>query len=133
VEYLVVPESVNTAAATNPETGALDNIAQLMNTGVLTLIVGAKNYSQFPLWALPSAGGAYGTISVNNILIGGAAVDYGNGGLPHAKNVYSLTKPLFLAPQINFQVNLFWPAALTLTRNTNIRVVLDGDLIRPVQ
>jgi hypothetical protein len=127
------PESTATAAAGAAQTGAISNIALLCNTGFLSLIIGAKEYGQFPLWTLQSGGGAYGGLTVNNVLIAGGAADAGNNGFPDSRNILTLTKPLFIAPQINFQVNLTWPAALTLTRNTNITVALDGDLIRPVQ
>lgn len=127
------PESVATTAATNPQTGATDNIALLINTGVLTLTIGSKQYAQFPLWALPSGGGPFGFLSVNNILVGGAMADGATNGFPDSRNAYTLTKPLFVAPQINFNVVITWPAALTLTRNLTITVALDGDLSRPVQ
>lgn len=115
-------------AAVQP--GTLDDINQLINTGVLTLTIGNKLYSQLPLWMLPSGGGVTGT----NASGGAGSYDSATNGMPDARVVYSLTKPLFIAPQINFIVNITWPAAIVLAGgNTNITVVLDGDLVRPVQ
>lgn len=127
------PESIATAAAAAAQGGALDNIAQLLNTGVLTLQIGSKPYFQYPLWAIPAGGGVYGQLAVNDILVGGSLADYGNVGYPDSKNGLTLTKPVLIAPQINFFVDLFWPAAITLTRNVNITVLFDGDLTRQVQ
>lgn len=127
------PESIATAAAAAAQGGAFDNIAQLLISGVCTLQVGSKPYFQYPLWAIPAGGGAYGNLAVNDILVGGSLADYGNVGYPDSKNGLTLTKPVLIAPQINFFVDLFWPAALTLTRNVNITVLFDGDLTRQVQ
>jgi hypothetical protein len=128
------PESVNAVAAGNLQTGAFNNICQLTNTGVLSLTVGSKNYMQIPLYMIPTPGGPFGFMQVSNILIGGATASVGTNGWPHAKSFYTLTKPLLIAPQINFRVDCLWPAgAVTLTRNLNFTVILDGDLFRPVQ
>lgn len=127
------PESVATAAATNPQPGAVDNVALLQNTGWLEMSIGAKQYVQLPLWAVPAGAGPFGQIAVNNVLVAGGAVDAGSNGFPDVRNVYTLARPLFLEPQVNFQVSMFWPAAVTLTRNVTLCVALEGDLIRPVQ
>lgn len=126
-------ESVNAVGAGNAQTGAIDNIAQLINTGALTMTVGAKRYMEFPLWKMSAGGGVWSVFQVSNILIGGAYADHGQFGAAHARNIYTLSKPLFLEPQVNFRVDIFWAAALTLTRNTVITVALEGDLFRPVQ
>jgi hypothetical protein len=129
------PRSVARAASTNPNTGGIDNVAQLINTGVLSLNIGSKNYGKIPLWMLPAGGGAFGLIGVEGATADpGAAIDYGTNGIPDPRAVYSLSQPIFIAPQINWQVDLFWPAALTLAGGDHtISVVFDGDLIRPVQ
>jgi hypothetical protein len=126
-------ESVNAVAAGNVQTGAFNNVTQIVNTGVLTLTIGSKIYNQIPLWMIPTPGGAFGILQVSNILVGGATASAGTNGWPHAKSFYTLTKPLLIAPQINFRVNLFWPALAAITRATNISIILDGDLFRPVQ
>jgi hypothetical protein len=119
----------NAAAAI--QLGAIDDMNNLINTGTLSFTIGQKNYGQWPLWMLPSGGGA---VAIN----AGAAVanttQLANNGIQDPRSVYSLTKPILIAPQINFNIVLTWPAAVTLNSGTqNIVVVLDGDLIRPIQ
>lgn len=123
------------AAAGNVTTGAVDNIAQLLNTGTLTFTIGAKPYAQFPLWMIPAGGGAYPLASADgNTADPGQTIDFATNGIPSPDNALILSQPLFLAPQINFNVVLSWPAAITLAGgNTNLTVCLDGDLHRPVQ
>jgi hypothetical protein len=128
------PRSVDQAATANPQTGALDNVAQLGTNGVATLSIGQKVYGQWMLWQLPSGGGAWGAVAT----AGGEAVNVANdwavNGFPDARNLYTLSKPIFIAPQINFQVDLIWPAAITLAGgDTYIQFFLEGDIVRPVQ
>ena len=129
----MIPLHVLTAAATgNIQTGAIDDMHQLVEHGVLQFTIGQKNYGQWPLWVLPAGGGVVPFMQTGDIDV---VVQYGNNGLADARVVYTLTKPLFIAPQINFRVDLLWPAgALTLVAgNPNMWVGLDGDLVRPVQ
>lgn len=90
-------------------------------------------YGHYPSWMFPAGGGAHGGIAVRDILIAGGATDYGQLGTMHAHDVYTLAKPLFIEPQMSFQVTMTWAAAQTLTRNINLCVALEGDLIRAVQ
>jgi hypothetical protein len=126
------PRSVAVAAATNPNTGALDNLVQLTNQGVARLIVGSKEYGFVPLWMLCSGGGVTGQMSQ-----GGAAtglVDYATVGVPDARNVWSLTKPILVESQVNFKVELIWDAPLTLAGgNLDLTIALDGDMLRAIQ
>ena len=124
------PWDITTAATGNPQTGALDDQVQLLNSGTLILTIGAKNYGQWPLWMITAGGGA--------VAQGFTGVTLSTGGVtnghPDPRAVYSLAKPLFIAPQISFKVDIQWPAALTLTQDDIAHyVVLDGDLLRPVQ
>jgi hypothetical protein len=129
------PRSVARAASTNPTTGAIDNIAQLINTGVFTLMIGNKQYNQEPLWCLTAGGGAYGMLGLEGATADpGGAIDYAQNGIPDPRAVNSLAKPIFIAPQINFSAVVSWPAALTLAGgDTAVTILLDGDQLRPVQ
>lgn len=128
------PRSIARAASTNPNTGAVDNVAQLANTGVAQLTIGTKVYGQWTLHQLTSGGGAWGLLALEGATADpGGAIDYGQPGVPDPRAIYALSKPLFIAPQINFKIDITWPAALTLTGNTDIEFFLDGDIIRPVQ
>ena len=124
-------------AAGTRQTGAFDNIAQLTNDGVLTLTIGSKPYALFPLWMIPAGGGPYPMLGATGATADpGLHLDYANNGSPFAANALVLSQPLFIAPQINFSVNLSWPGAITLApnnTNTSLCVVMDGDILRPVQ
>ena len=137
VYFKIRPESTIQPSAPNPQTGALNNVIQLANNGVLQLQVGNKIYAEYPVWALCSGGGPYGVLAVVDIGSGSpivsGEVDFATLGSPDTRDVLTLPKPLFIAPGINFQATITWPAALTLTRNTDIQVALDGEMIRPVQ
>lgn len=127
------PESVNQVAAANIQPGAINNLAGMLNTGILQLTIGSKTYGPFPLWALAAGNGAFGQIQVSNVLIGGAYADGAGIGYPHVKNAYTLSVPLFIEPQMNFRVDLFWGAAFAIIRATNLTVAFEGDLFRAVQ
>ena len=129
------PESVNQVAPAGIQTGAINNAQMIGNTGVLKITHGAKEYGIYPLWMLSSGGGPYGQSLVNNILIAGGYADHGGLGLPHARNVFTLAKPMLIETSMNFLYNLSWPAGAlaTITRTVNICLCLEGDLIRPVQ
>ena len=126
------PRLVTAVAANNPQTGAFDNVAQLINTGVFTFSVGNKTYAIEPLWCLPAGGGAMGALSLGSDL--DIYVDYAQNGVSDPRAVNTLSKPLFIPPQMNFSAVAQWPAPLTLEGgNTDITFLLDGDLLRPVQ
>lgn len=128
------PRSIARAASTNPNTGALDNVAQLINGGVFTLTIGNKLFVQEPIWALTAGGGATGIIALEGATADpGGAIDYAQNGIADPRAVHTLLKPIFMQPQINFSGAMTWPAALTLTGNVDIQIVLEGDLLRPVQ
>lgn len=110
--------------------GSINDVSQLLNTGVLTLTVGQKNYGVWPLYALPAGGGAAGFLTN---AIATQQIQLGQNGNADPRSVYTLEHPLLIEPQISFAAQIQWPAALTLVANLNITVMLDGSLIRPVQ
>jgi len=128
------PKIVSTVAIVSGgsnQVGAIDNVAQLINTGVFTLTIGNKTYAMEPLWVLTAGGGAYGVLGFT-----GAAslADYAQNGVPDPRAVNTLSIPIFIPPQMNFTALVNWPAALTLAGgNTDLCFLLDGDLLRPVQ
>lgn len=125
------PRATVTSATANTQPGIFDDVVQLGNTGVFSLTIGQKLYGRYPMWRLPAGGGASGYSTSGDVDVN---TDYANNGIPDARNVFSLAQPIFLAPQINFKVELNWATALTLAfGNTPLQVLLDGDLIRPVQ
>lgn len=126
-----LPEATVAAATGATQTGAINDVAQLMNTGVAVLTIGNKQYAQWPLWTLMAGGGPHGIWQTGDIDV---VVQYAQFGPPDNRVPYILSKPQFIAPQINFNVQITWPAALTLALgDSNLCFGLDGDLIRPVQ
>jgi hypothetical protein len=112
------------------QAGAFDDVAQLINTGVFSLTIGNKVYNLEPLWCLTSGAGAFGVIATGST----SSQSYAQNGLPDPRAVNTLSKPLFIGPQINFTARIDWPATITTTNgNPSICILLDGDLLRPVQ
>lgn len=129
------PRVVTPLAAGGAMTGAVDNIAQLINTGVFTFTIGSKPYIGTPIWTLTAGGGASGMMALSaGPASTGTSIDYAQNGIADPAAVQSLTKPLFIQPQMNFTAVARWPAALTLAGgNTDISFMLDGDLVRAIQ
>ncbi|MFA5430379.1 MAG: hypothetical protein WC329_04400 [Candidatus Omnitrophota bacterium] len=132
VKMLGDPFVTTAAADGNPQTGSVDDAALLLETGVLQFTIGQKNYGQWPLWMLPAGGGIKPFFQTGDIDV---VVQYANNGVEDPRAVYSLSVPVFIGPQMNFAIDLLWPAGpVTLDQgNINIWVGLDGDLLRPVQ
>ena len=121
------------AAAPTNFASMADDVTQLVTTGTCEITIGNKLYSQDPLWTLTAGGGPNIVWTQAGAEAANITATYAQNGIPDPRAVNTLSKPLFIAPQINFSARLFWPAALTLTANTDICVMIDGDLIRPVQ
>jgi hypothetical protein len=134
-KILQTARSTTRAATGNVQVGAFDNIAQILNTGFFRLIIGAKPYVELPIWMIPGGDGPCGGFAVDgDLATTGQLLDYATNGVPGVENTFTLTQPLFIAPLINFYVQAVWPAAITLAGGTtNVQVIFDGDLMRPVQ
>lgn len=120
------PTSITASAVggTVIETGLYDDVAQIMNTGVMQLTIGNKVYNMEPLWCVTAGGGAFGVLTTGS---------YAQNGVADPRAVNTLSKPIFIGPQINFTARIDWAAALTVAYSPNITLLLDGDLLRPVQ
>jgi hypothetical protein len=132
----VLPRSGARAAAGSPNvSGAVGDVVQLINTGVLSLVLLNKKYGQFPLWMLPSGGGVSGGIAAEGATADpGGVVDFATNGVPDARNAYVLQEPLFIPPVTEIGVTLSWPSPLTLAGgDTVLQVLFDGYMVRPVQ
>jgi hypothetical protein len=132
------PENTVYVAVTNLQGGAINNVSQLINTGLLKITHGSKEYGPYPLHAITAGAGPHGGITLGDIGAGApllaSMVDYGQNGRAHVKNVFTLAMPLLIETAMNFVYQLSWPAGpVTLTRNTTLCLCLEGDLIRQVQ
>lgn len=115
---------LNTSATTAP---LIDTIA-LIHTGALRLNIGSKSYAEWPLFMLSQGGGVYG-----QPYTAGASVTYGSNGVPDPRACYALARPLLLTSSLNFSAQIEWAAAVNITANVRVRVLLKGELGRPIQ
>lgn len=121
------------AAAPTNFASMADDVAQLCNTGVVELTIGNKIYVQDLLLLVTGGGGPAVTWTQAGAEAANITANYAQNGIADPRAVDTRSKPLFIAPQINFSARMFWPATLTLSANTDICLIMDGDLIRPVQ
>ncbi|MDO8753524.1 MAG: hypothetical protein Q7J80_06485, partial [Anaerolineales bacterium] len=104
------------------------------------LVLNSYNYLQvvdkisfrIPTWMVPAgagvAGAAAGTFTAEEV------VAIGQNGIASPKHVYVLLDPIWFEPQVSFQYRVTWSAAQTLTgSNQSVTVMLDGQVIRPIQ
>jgi hypothetical protein len=81
---------------------------------------------------LPAGGGIVSRMGI----VAASVLDSNNNGHPDPRAVYTLSKPLFIAPQINFRIDMIWPAGAETLVSISPKPIwcgIDGDLIRPVQ
>lgn len=115
---------LNTSATTAP----LSDVVAIINHGAIRLNIGSKSYSEWPLYLLSAGGGIYG-----NPYTAAASVTYGSNGVPDPRACYGLARPLLLTSNLNFSARIEWAAALNTAANVRIRVLLKGELGRPIQ
>lgn len=117
--------------------GLADDVAQIFNEGVLTFTVLNKNYGEWPIYMLPPGVGVNPGGNFVSTTAAFAAANYVNMpqvGQPDPRAVYSLSKPIAIPPQTNFNATIEWPVAInTLTGNIDLVVAFDGEIIRPQQ
>lgn len=133
VKVYLYPTAITAVATGTEQTGNLDDLCNLLYHGVLQLSILDKVYGQWPLWMLSAGGGPTG---VGTGSLAAAPIYMAENGIQDPRAVYSLSVPLFLAPQVTFKVDIFYSAAqaiVSLPATPLIGVFLDGDLIRPVQ
>ena len=112
---------------------ASNDISLLADNGWAEFEVGQKNFGVWPIAALPGGAGAWsdsagaGGEAANEFHVNAAH------GIPDIRAVYTLSLPLLIEPQMNFNFTLNWNAAQTLSADVDIMVMLDGELWRPVQ
>lgn len=115
---------LNTSATTTP----MVDVIALIHHGALRLNIGSKSYSEWPLFLLSAGGGTYG-----QAYTAGATVTRGNNGVADPRACYGLARPLLLTSSLNFSARIEWTPAQNITANVRVRVLLKGELGRPVQ
>lgn len=121
-------ETVDSGAA-----GALPSqvgdIALLLNTGRLTLNIGQKRYGPWRLWMLPAASSLVPMISQAGAEAANLTQAYGQVMGP----LWGMFPHLMISPLQNFSVQVQWPAAVNLSADIIMEVMLDGQTARAVQ
>jgi len=129
---------VRTRVTNTPEgiTGALDDVEQLVRSGggSLVLTIGSKPYGPWPLEALHALGGPTGGgWGLDNVAAGGtpSQTQWANNGLLG----YGLNQhgALLVPPKQRLNVEVRWPAALTLVADRPVYVALSGVKHREVR
>jgi hypothetical protein len=116
--------ATNVTATTTP----MVDVIALIHWGALRLSIGSKSYAEWPLFLLSAGGGTYG-----QAYTAGATVTRGNNGSPDPRACYGLARPLLLTSSLNFSCRIEWTPAQNITANVRVRVLLKGELGRPVQ
>ena len=137
----LVPYTVPSVQNTTTQTTAIINlwrdVFRLMFLSRFVLTIGSKTYTNMPGHMFPAGSGVsgfgagmlFGVTTANKDF-----VMHASNGTPDIRNVYSLNRPRLIEPQINFQADLFWNAAVTLDAgDTEVQTILDGTLYRPIQ
>ncbi|MGH7261285.1 MAG: hypothetical protein ACREI9_11455 [Nitrospiraceae bacterium] len=134
---LVIPTVQTTATQTTAIINIWRDIFRLMFLSRFLLTIGSKLYLDMPSHMFPAGSGISGFSAQSIFGVTTAQKDanmYANHGTPDPKSVYTLARPRLIESQINFVVNLMWNAPVTLDGgNTDIQVMLDGVLYRPIQ
>jgi hypothetical protein len=131
----IPPRSQARTASATTQTGATNDLFQILSTGRLEFNFLNKDYGTFPLWLLPSGGGVVPTWAAEGATADpGGIIDFANNGIADARNMYVMEQPLFLPPMTKLGVLMKWPAAITLAAgNPAIVLAFDGLMVRPVQ
>lgn len=136
----VIPWCIPTAQTGVTQTAAFTNLwldmFNLTFLSRLVLTVGSKDYTNMPGHYYPAGSGVTGQGIAALFGITTAQVTssmYANNGVPDPRSVNVLARPRLIEPQINFGVNMYWNAAVTLSGNTDVQVLMDGILFRPIQ
>lgn len=121
------------AGAVNPLAAMPNDLFVFYNNGVFRLEILNKPYLEAPLYMVPPGVGIAHTSQ--NAGAAGSLSPIASFGEASPRAVYALAMPLVIPPQTNFTTIISFPAgAVTLANgNTDVSVVFDGEMMRPVQ
>lgn len=125
-------DDMGASAAALPS--AFRDVQLLINTGVLDFKIGKKDYGPFPLWRLGSGGGVWGVVATAGAEAANQATNAAQVGSPNIDNIYKLAIPVVIPAQTQCIFKMRWPAAaVDLTGNRDIKLILEGIEARPKQ
>jgi hypothetical protein len=117
------------AGAAGAFASQMNDIVLLTNTGILSLKIGEKIYGPWPLWMIPSGSFVQGALSA----AGGEAANLVHDYAQVKGSIWELVPNLMLAPLQNFEARITWPAAVNLTGDVDVQLVLEGQRARAIQ
>lgn len=121
---VVIGPALNTTAGS----AAIADVQAIINQGALRLEIGSKSYSEWPLARLNAGGGVHG-----HSYTAGSSSAFATNGAADPRATYVLARPLLLTSSLNFKVRCEWASAINTAANCRVRVMLKGELGRPVQ
>lgn len=120
----------------------MEDLFLMYNQGVLKVDVLNKNYVNHPNYLFPPGTGfSQGTQSGGDSTAGKTVISAASWGIPEPRAVFTLAVPVVIPPQTPFPTSILWfggaanvSGAITLNGgNTDVTVMFDGQLARPVQ
>lgn len=128
-----VPQISNSFTSTGGVVGvAWNDISLLVFNSYHTLNVLSKQYLRIPSFMLPSGTGL-GNTAAAGTFTAEAQIVAGNFGIADPRATYTLLDPLWLETQVGFTYTVTWSAAQQISGNQTLTVVMDGQMIQPVQ
>jgi hypothetical protein len=130
--YFNISPSLTTGgvAPANQWVSRLDDLMQIVNTGILKIELSKKSWGPFKLWSLNSGGGLWGLLS------GGGTpgiVNYANVGMPTVEAAFRLIIPFVIPATSAVKIQMTWPATITLNNgNPDIVLKVEGVEANPV-
>lgn len=121
--------TVDMAASAANLVGAANDIVLLVNTGRLVLTIGNKTYGPWRLWMLPAGSAVVPQLAAAGAEAAAQVSTYAQVMGP----LWGMFPHLMVSPLQNFVVSALWPAAVDLSADIVMEVMLDGQRARAVQ
>jgi len=130
--YTPIGQSVFNATAAATVAAAANDVNTFYQSGMLELNILSKNYlRETPLLAFPPKANFNldSAVSSNSATTGEVALLQARA----AGRPYYIDPSISLQPAVNFEVVIKWPAAVALSFNSRVGVILDGYFMRASQ
>jgi hypothetical protein len=127
-----VVQDVQSFQTTAAVAAVWNDINLLVYNSFHKLTVLDKEYLRVPSFMLPGGTGIGGAAAAGNSTAP-AVWAAGNFGVPDPRAVYVLLDPLWLETQVAFAYLVQWSGVQDISGNQTLTIVLDGQVVRPVQ
>jgi len=98
---------------------------EILYTGMLEILISQNRYMEGPLTQYPAGGGIYGGDS--STTVAATTIESpANNGVPQSDAAMEFLTTVRIPRNVDFQVNLLWPATVTPTIDRQIRITLEG-------